>query len=143
MTTSSGDFRIPITIHLHVHTVRAIHAAAKRASDLLGREVTARELIERRVTDAVVGAPNPNMPAVPPLFTAEERAQMTNGKAGHAVRLTERGQEVIRSLTEAGKTAEYIAGAIGCHPSTVANYRTKLRAEPREETAHDENGSAR
>lgn len=123
--TSLGDFRIPITIHLHVDTVRAIQAVARRASEVAGREVTTRELIEQRLADAVVGVRVPTPP---------RRARMSNGKPGHASRLSAEGQDTIRLLTEQGRSAESIAAEIGCHRQTVMNYRRRLREQQNEET---------
>ena len=124
--TNRGESGIPVVVHLDARTFRAIEVAAHRASVLVGREVTMRELIARRLADAVVGGPRP---ASPPLYSAEERAQMTNGREGKGARLTEQGRDAIRALTKAGKSAEFIADAIGCHPRTVANFRLKLREE--------------
>lgn len=124
--TSLGDFRIPITIHLHVHTVRAIQAAAKRASEVAGRKVEARELIEQRLEAAVRGIEHlqPQRPAEP-VITAEMRARLTNGVEGKGGRLTAEGISMIHTLTAAGKSAAFIAEAIGCHPKSVAYHRRK------------------
>jgi len=134
MTISSGEFRIPITVHLDAHTFRAIQAAAHRASKAAGREVPMRELIERRLADAVTGAVVPGIPSRrPSRYTPEQRARMTNGRPGKANRLTTDGHRAIREMAAANLTHRAIADEIGCHPKAVSYYRRKLREEQQNE----------
>lgn len=132
--TSLGDLRIPITVHLDGHTFRAIEAAAARASKTAGREVPMRELIERRLADAVTGASVPGMPSRPASrYTPEQRARMTNGRPGKANRLTPEGHAAIREMAAENLTNVAIAAEIGCHPKAITYYRRKLRDEQQSE----------
>lgn len=116
--TSLGDFRIPITVHLHVHTVRAIQAAAGRASVAAGREVTVRELIEQRVEAAVVGVHIPGAP---------RRQRPAPRKRAASNGLSTEAQHAIRVLSEEGMSAVDVAAEVGCSRQTVMNYRKRFR----------------
>ncbi|MBM3714898.1 MAG: hypothetical protein FJW64_04050 [Actinobacteria bacterium] len=119
-----------MTIHLDGHTFLAIEAAARRASDVAGRKVEMRELIERRLTDAVTGVAVPGRPNRPrSRYTPEQRALMTNGRPGKGNRLTAEGHRAIREMTAANLTRAAIAAEIGCHPKAIAYYHRKLRQE--------------
>lgn len=117
--TNPGDALIPVTIHLDGQTFLAIEAAARRASGVAGRKVEMRELIERRLTQAVVGIAQPGM--TKPRRPTEKPQKRIRGA------LTAAEIERVHEMTREGHSAVVIAAALRCHPNTIANHRRILR----------------
>lgn len=106
---------IPITVHIDGGTFRFLDVAARRASALTGREVPVSELIERKLARGASQPENHVQPA------RDERSYQSRRT------LTDANRQTIRQMTADGATANAIAAVVGCHPSTVKNYRRTLR----------------